>query len=77
MSENIILQAADRWAQIGLAGDASTKTIATANDDDDDEDSATATTVNATATPAVTIHRGVLQALLFISLIHKFSLFNP
>jgi hypothetical protein len=79
MSENIILEAAHRWGQIGSAGDASTSTITTANvddDDDDDDNTATATTVNATATPAVTTYRGVLQALLFVSLAHKFPLFN-
>ena len=75
MPENIILQAADRWAQIGSARDASTNTIITANDDDDD-DTAAATTANATATPAVTTYSGVLQALLFVSPIHKFRLFN-
>jgi galactose mutarotase-like enzyme len=38
MSENIILQAADRWGQIGSAGNASTNPITSPNDDDDDDD---------------------------------------
>jgi hypothetical protein len=75
-----MLQAADRWAQIDSAGDASTYTFTTAaaaaDNDDKDDDTATATTVNATATPAVTTYRGVLQALLLVSLIHKFPLFT-
>jgi hypothetical protein len=63
----MILQATEKWEQIGSAGDALTNTT-TANDDDGDDDenddtnnnkkknTGTATTVNATATPAVTTH---------------------
>jgi hypothetical protein len=76
----MILQATNRWEQIGSAGDASTNTT-TANDDDDDDENdtnytATATTVKATATPALTTYITVLQALLIFSLIHKFPLLN-
>lgn len=57
----------------GISRNVSADTIT--NDDDDNNNIATAATVNATATPAVTAYRGVLQAL-FVSLIHKFLLFN-